>query len=515
MGLDNLLSVLIWLPIAGGLAVLAIGDGANGGSGGDPAGGRGRAMRLTALSVSVATLLASIPLYIGFDRTTADMQFVERVPWVETFNVFYYLGVDGLSVPLILLTTFITPLVVIAGWTGITKRPAQYFAAFLILEGLMIGVFCALDAMLFYVFWEAMLVPMFLIIGIWGGERRIYATIKFFLYTFLGSVFMLVSMIWLYVQSGSYDLLEFHNLPIGMAAQTLIFLAFLLAFAVKVPMWPVHTWLPDAHVEAPTGGSVILAAIMLKMGGYGFVRLSLPILPDASQALDWLMIALSLIAVVYIGFVALVQQDLKKLIAYSSIAHMGFVTLGFFLLWDIEQNTGAISGAALGITGGMVQMVSHGLVSGALFLCVGVVYDRMHTREIADYGGVVNSMPIFASFMVLFAMANAGLPGTSGFVGEFMVILSSFRASFWYAALAGTTLVLGAAYTLWMVKRVIFGDVANDNVAALDDLNAREFVVLAVLAVGVLLIGVWPAPLVDLMSASVEHLVDQMGRSKL
>ncbi len=509
MGFDHLLSLLIWLPIVGGVGVLLIGDGDG------PASGRAAAMRATALVVSLATLLACVPLYTGFDRASAAMQFVERLPWIETFNVFYFLGVDGLSVPLILLTAFITPLVVIAGWRGIVRRPAQYFAAFLILEGLMIGVFCALDAMLFYVFWEAMLVPMFLIIGVWGGERRIYATIKFFLYTFLGSVFMLVSLIWLYVRSGTYDILELQALPIPMEAQVLIFLSFLLAFAVKVPMWPVHTWLPDAHVEAPTGGSVILAAIMLKMGGYGFVRLSLPVLPDASQALDWLMIALSLIAVVYIGFVALVQQDMKKLIAYSSIAHMGFVTLGFFVLWDIEQSTGSVSGAALGITGGMVQMVSHGLVSGALFLCVGVMYDRLHTRRIADYGGVVNTMPVFAGFMVLFAMANAGLPGTSGFVGEFMVILSSFRASFWYALLAGTTLVLGAAYTLWMVKRVIFGEVANDEVASLSDLDRREFLVLAILALAVLLIGVWPAPLVDLMSASVDQLVEQMSRSKL
>ncbi|HKL63415.1 MAG TPA: NADH-quinone oxidoreductase subunit M, partial [Woeseiaceae bacterium] len=395
MDFDYLLSLLIWLPIAGGLVVLAIGDGD------DAASPRASAMRLAALGTSLATLAASLPLFTGFDRASAAMQFVERMPWIDTFNVFYHLGVDGLSVPLILLTTFITPLVVIAGGRSITKRPAQYFAAFLILEGLMIGVFCALDAMLFYVFWEAMLVPMFLIIGVWGGERRIYATIKFFLYTFLGSVFMLVSLIWLYVQSGSYGILDFHALPIAMEAQILIFLAFLLAFAVKVPMWPVHTWLPDAHVEAPTGGSVVLAAIMLKMGGYGFVRLSLPILPDASQALDWLMIALSLIAVVYIGFVALVQQDMKKLIAYSSIAHMGFVTLGFFVLWDIEQSTGSVSGAGLGLTGGMVQMVSHGLISGALFLCVGVMYDRLHTRNIADYGGVVNTMPVFAAFMVL------------------------------------------------------------------------------------------------------------------
>lgn len=502
---EHLLSFVIWLPIAGGALVLALGS--------EPA--RAAAMRWTALGFSLATLALCVPLTAGFEHGTAAMQFVERVPWIERFNIEYYLGVDGLSVPLIVLTAFITPLVVIAGWDRIGERPAQYFAAFLILEGLMIGVFCALDAVLFYVFWEAMLVPMFIIIGIWGGARRIYATIKFFLYTFLGSVFMLISLIWLYTQAGSYDLLAFHELPIGARAQSLIFLAFLFAFAVKVPMWPVHTWLPDAHVEAPTGGSVILAAIMLKMGGYGFVRLSLPIVPDASEQFAGLMIALSLVAVVYIGLVALVQSDMKKLIAYSSIAHMGFVTLGFFVLWSIEQNTGAGAGAVLGISGGMVQMISHGLVSGALFFCVGVMYDRMHSREIADYGGVVNTMPRFAAFMLLFAMANAGLPGTSGFVGEFMVILSSFKANAWYAFLAATTLVFGAAYTLWMVKRVIFGDVANERVAALSDLDGREFIVLTLLAAGVLALGVWPEPLVSMMNASIEQLVEHMGRSKL
>ncbi|MDH3990634.1 MAG: NADH-quinone oxidoreductase subunit M, partial [Gammaproteobacteria bacterium] len=422
-----------------------------------------------------------------------------------------YLGVDGISAPLILLTTFITPLVIIAGWNSIKSRPAQYFAAFLILEGLMIGVFSALDAVLFYVLWEAMLVPMFLIIGIWGGERRIYATIKFFLYTFLGSVLMLVAFIYLYNKTGNFSFFSFMDAPLSLREQQYIFIAFLLAFAVKVPMWPVHTWLPDAHVEAPTGGSVILAAIMLKMGGYGFVRLSLPMLPDGSEYFSGMMIGLSLIAVVYIGFVALMQKDMKKLIAYSSIAHMGFVTLGFFLLWS----TAGGSGAELGMTGGMVQMISHGLISGAMFLCVGVLYDRMHSRQIADYGGVANTMPKFAAFMVLFSMANAGLPGTSGFVGEFMVIIASFKANFWFAFLAASTLILGAAYTLWMVKRVVYGEVANQHVAELKDLEGREFLVLGILAVAVLLVGLWPAPLVDMMSVTVRELLVQVGQSKL
>jgi NADH-quinone oxidoreductase subunit M len=397
----------------------------------------------------------------------------------------------------------------------IEKRVVQYFASFLIMEGLMVGVFAALDALLFYVFWEAMLIPMFIIIGVWGGPRRVYATIKFFLFTFLGSVFMLVALIYMYLQSGNYEIATFHALPLGMREQVLIFLAFLFAFAVKVPMFPVHTWLPDAHVEAPTGGSVILAAILLKMGGYGFLRFSLPIAPDASRELDWLIIALSLIAVVYIGFVALVQQDMKKLIAYSSIAHMGFVTLGCFIAFDIYASTGALHGAGMGVDGAMVQMISHGLISGALFLCVGVLYDRVHSREISSYGGVINTMPKFAAFAVLFALANSGLPGTSGFVGEFLVILASFKANFWYAFLAGTTLVLGAAYTLWMVKRVIFGPVANADVAALQDLNAREFIVLGALAVGVLLLGTWPAPLLESMQGTVQNLVHQMTLSKL
>ncbi len=501
----NILSVLVWLPILGGVALLLVGDS---GSGTSP---RAASMRLLALAVALLTFLLSAVLYTRFDTSTASMQFVERVAWIDAFRIEYYLGVDGIAVPLILLTTFMTPLVVIAGWDSIKSRPAQYFAAFLILEGLMIGVFAALDAFLFYVFWEAMLVPMFLIIGIWGGERRVYATLKFFLYTFLGSVLMLVSFIYLYRKTGDFSFFSYADVPLTLFEQQLIFMAFLLAFAVKVPMWPVHTWLPDAHVEAPTGGSVILAAIMLKMGGYGFIRLSLPMVPDGSAYFAGLMIALSLVAVVYIGLVALMQTDMKKLIAYSSIAHMGFVTLGFFLLWSIGEGPGA----ALGMTGGMVQMISHGLVSGALFLCVGVLYDRVHSRRIADYGGVANTMPVFAAFMVLFAMANAGLPGTSGFVGEFMVIIASFKANVWFAFFAATTLVLGAAYTLWMVKRVIYGEVANRNVAELSDLNKREFLVLGVLALSVLLVGLWPAPLVDVMSSTVDQLLEQIGQSKL
>ncbi len=503
--LSYLLSTLIWLPIFGGVALLVMGDG------GDIRSNQSRLMRLTALMVSVLTFVFSLVLYAAFDNSEAGMQFVERVPWVESLNIFYYLGVDGISAPLILLTTFITPLVVIAGWDSITNRPAQYFAAFLVLEGLMVGVFSALDGMLFYVFWEAMLIPMFLIIGVWGGERRVYATLKFFLYTFLGSVLMLVAFIYLYLQTGGWDLFEFMNVSLELGVQKVIFIAFLLAFAVKVPMWPVHTWLPDAHVEAPTGGSVILAAIMLKMGGYGFVRLSLPIVPDGSAYFSGLMIALSLIAIVYIGFVALAQKDMKKLIAYSSIAHMGFATLGMFLLWWIAAETGA----GLGMTGAMVQMISHGLISGAMFLCVGVLYDRMHSRQIADYGGGANTMPVFAGFMVLFAMANAGLPGTSGFVGEFMVIIASFKANFWFAFCAATTLIVGAAYTLWMIKRVLYGEVANENVAELQDLNSREFLVLAILAVSVLFVGLWPAPLVDMMNVTIEQLILQIGQSKL
>jgi NADH-quinone oxidoreductase subunit M len=498
-----LLSITIWLPIIGGILVLASGDKA------------ANASRWTALTVAILTFIVSLPLWSSFNPGTAEMQFVERSMWIETFNIEYYLGVDGISMPLIILTTFISVFVIIAGWEVIQYKPSQYMAAFLIMEGVMVGVFSALDAMLFYVFWEAMLIPMFLIIGVWGGPNRVYATIKFFLYTFFGSVFMLVALIYMYFQSGSFDILAFHDLKIGLNAQILIFIAFLLAFAVKVPMWPVHTWLPDAHVEAPTGGSVILAAIMLKIGGYGFLRFSLPITPDASSHLDWLIIAMSLIAVVYIGFVALVQSDMKKLIAYSSIAHMGFVTLGFFIVFMIANNADAASGASLGMEGGMVQMVSHGFISAALFLCVGVLYDRLHSREIADYGGVVNTMPIFGAFMVFFAMANAGLPGTSGFVGEFMVILASFRADFWFAFLAATTLIIGAAYTLWMVKRVVFGDVASEGVAALQDINRREFLVLGSLALAVLVLGLWPAPLVEVMDVSINNLLQHIAEPKI
>jgi NADH-quinone oxidoreductase subunit M len=498
-----LLSVLVWLPIAAGVAVLLLGE-------------RNIVIgRWLALAASLATLALAVPLWAHFDTTTAAMQFSEKLPWIPLFHAYYALGVDGISLPLIVLTAFMTVPVVIAGWTVIERRPAQYYAAFLIMEGLMIGVFSATDALLFYFFWEAMLIPMFLIIGIWGGPRRVYATIKFFLYTFLGSVFMLAALIYMYVKSGTYSIAGFQALPLSLLEQRWIFGAFLLAFAVKVPMWPVHTWLPDAHVEAPTGGSVILAAIMLKMGGYGFLRFSLPVTPDASRELDLLVIALSLIAVIYIGYVSLVQQDMKKLIAYSSISHMGFVTLGAFVMYEIVRSTGSLQGAGMGVDGAMVQMVSHGLISGALFLCVGVLYDRLHSRQIADYGGVVNTMPAFAAFMVLFALANTGLPGTSGFVGEFLVIIASFRASFWYSTLAAVTLMLSAAYTLWLVKRVVFGPVVSPRVAALKDLNSREYIVLGALAVAVLLVGVWPAPLLKVMQPTVHHLVSQAVATKL
>jgi len=499
-----LLSLVIWVPIIGGFLVLATGSDRN-----------AIEARVLGLLIALATFVLSVPLFTGFDTSTAAMQFTELHAWIPTFDVNYHLGVDGIAMPLILLTTFMTVLVIIAGWEVIQYKAAQYIAAFLIMEGLMNGVFAALDAALFYVFWEAMLIPMFLVIGIWGGPRRVYATIKFFLYTFLGSVFMLVALLYLYNKTGSFSILDMQSAPLAMIPQILIFIAFFLAFSVKIPMWPVHTWLPDAHVEAPTGGSVILAAIMLKLGAYGFLRFSLPIAPDASKELSLIMIALSLIAVVYIGFVALVQQDMKKLIAYSSISHMGFVTLGFFMAFAIYQRTGGLDGAAMGVEGGVVQMISHGFVSGAMFLCVGVLYDRLHSRQISDYGGVVNSMPVFAAFMVLFAMANAGLPGTSGFVGEFMVILSAFKANFWYAFLAGLTLILGAAYTLWMVKRVVFGKVTSDAVAGLQDINGREFLFLALLAVLVLLVGIWPAPLLDVMHASVNNLLHHVMQSKL
>ena len=497
------LSILIWLPTAAGIAVLLLGD------------RHIVAGRWLSLLASLATLALTFPLLADFNTHTAAYQFVEKVAWIPRFKAYYALGVDGISLPLVVLTALMTVPVVIAGWTVVKTRPAQYYAAFLIMEGLMIGVFSATDALLFYFFWESMLIPMFLIIGIWGGPRRVYATIKFFLYTFLGSVFMLAALIYLYVKAGNYSIASFQALPLTLIEQRWIFVAFLLAFAVKVPMWPVHTWLPDAHVEAPTGGSVILAAIMLKMGGYGFLRFSLPIAPDACRELNLLIITLSLIAVIYIGFVAIVQQDMKKLIAYSSIAHMGFVTLGAFLVYELVRVTGHVQGAGMGMDGAMVQMVSHGLISGALFLCVGVLYDRMHSRQIADYGGVVNTMPVFASFMVLFALANTGLPGTSGFVGEFLVILASFRASFWYSTLAAVTLILSASYMLWLVKRVLFGPVANDHVAHLTDLNGREFIVLGTLALLVLAIGIWPAPLLRIMDPSIQHLVTQAITSKI
>jgi len=435
----------------------------------------------------------------------AGMQFVEKHLWISSFDIYYALGVDAISITLIVLTVFMTLLVVIASWNNVKQDIHYYLAAFLILEGLMVGVFCALDAILFYVFFEAMLIPMFLIIGIWGGPRRVYATVKFFLYTFLGSVFMLVALLYLYTQTNTFEIAQLQQASIPLNIQIILFLAFLIAFAVKVPMWPVHTWLPDAHVEAPTGGSVILAAIMLKIGGYGFLRFNLPITPDASRELDWLLITISLIAIVYIGFVALAQKDMKKLIAYSSIAHMGFVTLGFFVIFQISVGNQDIQ--MLALQGGMIQMISHGFISGALFLCVGVLYDRMHSRNIDDYQGVVNSMPVFAAFMVLFAMANSGLPGTSGFVGEFMVIIASFDASLWYSALAAVTLIVGAAYSLWLVKRVIFGEVVSDSVAALQDVSTREFLVLMSLALLVIIVGVWPAMLVEYLQPSLEQVL--------
>ncbi|GAB4184038.1 MAG: NADH-quinone oxidoreductase subunit M [Wenzhouxiangellaceae bacterium] len=499
-----LLSTLIWLPLIGAILPLLAGN------------QRPQVARWLALLVSVLTFVLSLQLYGDFQLGATGMQFVELSPWIESFNIHYHLGVDGFSVPLILLTTFFGVIIVIAAWSSISSRVHQYMGAFLALEGLMIGVFAALDGMLFYIFFEAMLIPMFLVIGIWGGPNRVYATIKFFLYTFLGSVFMLVGLIWLYLKTGSFAILDWHQVDLAMQPQTLLFLGFLAAFAVKIPMWPVHTWLPDAHVEAPTGGSVVLAAIMLKIGGYGFIRFSLPITPDASAALDWLLILLSLIAVVYIGFVALAQEDMKKLIAYSSISHMGFVTLGLFIAFTIARNAnGSFDGAGLGISGAMVQMISHGLVSGAMFLCVGVLYDRMHSRMIADYGGVINTMPWFGALVVLFFMANSGLPGTSGFVGEFMVILGAFKANPWYGFLAATTLILGAAYSLWLVKRVIFGDVANAEVGDLKDIGRREAFVLGILAIGVIGLGVYPAPLLEMLDPAVEQLLAHISQSKV
>ncbi|MEI6025489.1 MAG: NADH-quinone oxidoreductase subunit M [Betaproteobacteria bacterium] len=489
----GLLSVAIWLPVAVGVLLLAAGRDEH-----------AKVVRWVALLGALAAFLVTIPLATGFDLSTPAMQFVENLPWIDRFNVHYRLGVDGISVWFVLLTAFITIIVVIAGWEVITERVNQYMGAFLILSGLMVGVFSALDGLLFYVFFEATLIPMYIIIGVWGGPRRVYAAFKFFLYTLLGSLLMLVALVYLYFKSGgSFDIQAWHQLPLPLDAQTLLFFAFFAAFSVKVPMWPVHTWLPDAHVEAPTGGSVVLAAIMLKLGAYGFLRFSMPIAPDASREWAWFMIALSLIAVVYIGLVALVQQDMKKLVAYSSIAHMGFVTLGFFIFNE------------LGVSGGLVQMISHGFVSGAMFLCIGVLYDRVHSREISAYGGVANTMPKFAAFAVLFSMANCGLPGTAGFVGEWMVILGAVKANFWMAAAAATALIFGAAYSLWMVKRVYFGDVANEDVRALEDLNAREFTMLGVLAVAVLAMGLYPKPFTDVMHVSVNELLRHVALSKL
>ena len=487
------LTLAIFVPIVFGLLVLAVGR--------DDRPGLTRGLSLVG---SIAGFLVTIPLYTGFDSSTAAMQFVEKASWIEAFNVNYHLGIDGISMWFVLLTAFITIIVVLAGWEVITSRVAQYMAAFLILSGLMVGVFCALDGMLFYVFFEATLIPMYIIIGVWGGANRVYAAFKFFLYTLMGSLLTLVAFVYLWHASGgSFDILTWQQTKLGYTPQILIFVALLAAFAVKVPMWPVHTWLPDAHVEAPTGGSIVLAAIMLKLGAYGFLRFSLPIAPDASHSLAGMMITLSLIAVIYIGLVAIVQEDMKKLVAYSSVAHMGFVTLGFFIF-----NTAGVEGA-------IVQMISHGFVSGAMFMCIGVLYDRMHSRRIADYGGVVNVMPRFATFFILFSMANSGLPATSGFVGEFMVIMGAVEHNFWIGLLAATALILGAAYSLWMVKRVVLGDVANDHVRELTDINRREFVILGVMAIAVLYMGIYPKPFTDVMHVSVEALLQHVAVSKL
>lgn len=486
------LSLSIWMPILAGVVVLFLGND-----------NKPNFTRWLALAGALLAFIVTFPLYAQFDYAQGAFQFQELARWIPAFNVNYHLGVDGIAAPLILLTSFTTVIVVIAAWEVITKNIAQYMAAFLIMSGLMIGVFSALDGLLYYVFWEAMLIPMFLVIGIWGGENRVYATIKFFLYTLLGSLLMLVAFIYLYHQTGSFEIVDYYQLPLPLNAQILIFMAFFMAFAVKIPMWPVHTWLPDAHVEAPTGGSVILAAIMLKLGGYSFLRFAMPIAPDAAHYLSGFMITLSLVAIVYIALVALVQKDMKKLIAYSSISHMGFVTLGFFLF------------SQLGLEGAIVQMISHGFISAAMFLCVGVLYDRMHSRQIADYGGVVNTMPVFASFAVLFAMANSGLPGTSGFVGEFMVILAAVKYNFWVGFLAATTLIFGAAYSLWMVKRVFYGDIANKHVAELKDLTKREFLILTILAVMVIGFGVYPQPITKFTHATAVQFLNHMAITKL
>ncbi|MCE4555971.1 NADH-quinone oxidoreductase subunit M [Pelomonas cellulosilytica] len=487
-----LLSLAIFLPIVCGALLLAVGRNE-----------QANAVRWMALAAAVASFLVTLPLITGFDTTTAAMQFVEKQAWIERFNIHYHLGVDGISMWFVPLTAFITIIVVIAAWEVIETRVNQYLGAFLILSGLMVGVFSALDGMLFYVFFEATLIPMYIIIGVWGGPNRVYAAFKFFLYTLAGSLLMLIALLYLYTKSGGFDIQAWHKLPLTGGAQTWLFFAFLAAFSVKVPMWPVHTWLPDAHVEAPTGGSVVLAAIMLKLGCYGFLRFSLPIAPDAAREWSWLIIAMSLIAVVYIGLVALVQKDMKKLVAYSSIAHMGFVTLGFFIFNE------------LGMSGGIVQMISHGFVSGAMFLCIGVLYDRVHSREIASYGGVVNTMPTFAAFAVFFGMANCGLPATAGFVGEWMVILGTVKANFWLGGIAATALIFGAAYTLWMIKRVYFGAVANDHVRDLTDINKREFLMLAVLAIATLYMGVYPKPFTDVMHQSVVELLQHVAQSKI
>ena len=486
------LSLAIWLPIAFGVLIMAVGKDENAGT-----------VRSMSLLGALVSFLVTLPLYFGFDASSSSLQFVEMVPWIETFGASYYLGVDGLSVWFVILTALITIFVVVAAWEVITEKVAQYMAAFLILSGLMNGVFAAADGLLFYVFFEATLIPMYIIVGGWGGPNRIYAAFKFFLYTLLGSLLTLVAIIYLQLQSGTFEIAAWHQLPLGLTEQVLIFLAFLMAFAVKVPMWPVHTWLPDAHVEAPTGGSVVLAAIMLKLGAYGFLRFSLPIAPDASSELSGLMITLSLVAVVYIGVVALVQKDMKKLVAYSSIAHMGFVTLGFFMFSE------------LAVQGAIIQMISHGFVSAAMFLCIGVLYDRVHSREISAYGGVVNTMPKFAAFFLLFVMANSGLPATSGFVGEFMVILAAIEYNFWIGLLAATTLIFGAAYSLWMYKRVVFGKVANEAVEKLTDVNTREFLMLGALAVFVMAMGLYPKPFTDVMQVSVEALLQHVAQTKL
>ena len=498
-----LLSLLIWTPILGGVWILYAGPRQH-----------GTARYLSFILSSIVFILALL-MYFNFDVGQSSMQFVEKKVWIDLFNINYHLGIDGLSLMMILLNCFITIIAICSSFESIEKKLPQYLAAFMILAGCMNGVFAALDSILFYVFWEALLIPMFLIIGIWGGPNRVYATIKFFLYTFLGSVFMLVAFVYMYVKGGSFYIPDLQAMELSLREQTCIFLAFFLAFAVKIPMWPVHTWLPDAHVEAPTAGSVVLAAVMLKLGGYGFLRFSLPVTPDASANLAELMIIISLVAIVYIGFVALVQKDMKKLIAYSSISHMGFVTLGLFSCFVLLENQDSREAAVTGLQGAMFQMISHGFISAAMFLCVGVLYDRMHSREISSYGGVVNTMPKFAAFMMLFAMANAGLPGTSGFVGEFLVIISSFEASAWIAFFASMTLILGAAYTLWMYKRVIFGQIQNEEVEHLKDINTREMAILSSLAFFVLLFGIWPAPLIETMNESLSLIVEQVSQSKL